>query len=430
MSYYPFRSLFTGHEQNEKEFTVSISDQAITFLQTLPPSLGKKENYSFVFNTGQLDIAFQNEPQNTISATIPITDSITVYDSEKTADLRQPTKSCDASRQGRVSESWQDQNGGYKRIESAEASACLDIGLTDLSQRYGYVVLVKSRHISGRRLFISITNEETKRTFLESYVTDKESGGDFINSFFVIPPMDEFGMGYWMTLDNLSVNNDPTINDIASVRVYMIPYEEMVHMSSRGVPSNVEGRRGDLYNEEIASPSARNDIGIDSGSEAGMTIMNVYHPNPAYYKVNFQLPIFNFQSNSNDQNSNDKNTNTLILSQSFDKGWHAYEVGNFQFSIFNFQLGTLLSETFPFLFGKELKEHVLVNNWENAWRIAPLPADQAKQEPSTNSSEKANAELRRGWEDQTIVLFFLPQLLQYLGFALLPIPFLILLLKK
>ena len=46
------------------------------------------------------------------------------------------------------------------------------------------------------------------------------------------------------------------------------------------------------------------------------------------------------------------------------------------------------------------KKHVLVNNWENGWTI----------DPGTNG---------------TIYIFFWPQLLEFLGFALLPIPFLV-----
>ena len=66
---------------------------------------------------------------------------------------------------------------------------------------------------------------------------------------------------------------------------------------------------------------------------------------------------------------------TLILSQSYDSGWIALQNG------------------------KLLTRHVLVNNWANGWEI----------NPGTTS---------------TIYILFWPQLLEFLGFALLPIPFL------
>ncbi|OGK64581.1 hypothetical protein A2313_04085 [Candidatus Roizmanbacteria bacterium RIFOXYB2_FULL_41_10] len=70
----------------------------------------------------------------------------------------------------------------------------------------------------------------------------------------------------------------------------------------------------------------------------------------------------------------DEFSNNLILSQAFDPGWRAY------------------------LNGRELKEHVLVNNWANGWVI-----------PEDESGE--------------VKIIFWPQYLQFLGFGLLIITF-------
>lgn len=70
----------------------------------------------------------------------------------------------------------------------------------------------------------------------------------------------------------------------------------------------------------------------------------------------------------------------FILSQAFDPGWTAWE----------------RISTFPYL--RPLSNHVLVNNWENGWTY------------------KGDA--------KNIVVFFWPQMLQWIGFGLLPIPFL------
>ena len=67
---------------------------------------------------------------------------------------------------------------------------------------------------------------------------------------------------------------------------------------------------------------------------------------------------------------------TLILSQSYDPGWIAIQ-------------------------NNKILSHVLVNNWANGWTINPGAND-------------------------TIYIFFWPQLLEFLGFALLPLPFLFL----
>jgi hypothetical protein len=81
-----------------------------------------------------------------------------------------------------------------------------------------------------------------------------------------------------------------------------------------------------------------------------------------------------------------KDTSFIVYSQSFDKGWKAYEVGNINW----------LNTLFPF-FGKELKSHVLVNNWANGWILDD-------HQPSTISNK--------------LIIVFWPQYLEYLGFAL------------
>src|SRR5690606_18229131 len=47
----------------------------------------------------------------------------------------------------------------------------------------------------------------------------------------------------------------------------------------------------------------------------------------------------------------------LVLSQAYDPGWKAYEIKN----------SSSFAKTLPFIFGKELKNHQLVNNWANGW---------------------------------------------------------------
>ena len=85
---------------------------------------------------------------------------------------------------------------------------------------------------------------------------------------------------------------------------------------------------------------------------------------------------------------------TFVLSQSFDKGWNAYVV--------NPKTPSFLAP----LFGKHLTSHIEVNNWENGWEVK-------------------NTDLPKGSE---IVIVYLPQYLQYLGFVLGILPFFFLLL--
>lgn len=97
----------------------------------------------------------------------------------------------------------------------------------------------------------------------------------------------------------------------------------------------------------------------------------------SFQKINDSLyTVSNFQSD-----------NYLALSQSFDSGWKAYQVKQIN----------LFSEIFPFLGGSEIKNHVLINNWANGWHM-------------TN----------KGSSD--VVIVYLPQYFEYLGFILLFMP--------
>ena len=92
--------------------------------------------------------------------------------------------------------------------------------------------------------------------------------------------------------------------------------------------------------------------------------------------------------------------------QSYDAGWIA------------------VTPTSSFPFFKSAGNHVLVNNWENGW---VLPKEVINNPPSRKatdgrSTQISNKEISNG--DTTIILFFWPQILEWIGFALLPLPFL------
>lgn len=84
----------------------------------------------------------------------------------------------------------------------------------------------------------------------------------------------------------------------------------------------------------------------------------------------------------------------LVLPQSYDNGWKAYKI---ELKGQKSKIKSFLVYAFPFLFGKELKEHVLVNNWANGWIL--------------DNSLDANS--------YTLVIAFLPQYLEYAGLILL-----------
>lgn len=89
---------------------------------------------------------------------------------------------------------------------------------------------------------------------------------------------------------------------------------------------------------------------------------------------------------------NVKSNSTVVLSQAYDSGWSAYQVSG---------KPNFLQLALPFLFGKSLGNHVKVNNWANGWS-------------GEQSSSSPASETRQGW----IIIVYLPQYLEYLGFIL------------
>jgi len=75
------------------------------------------------------------------------------------------------------------------------------------------------------------------------------------------------------------------------------------------------------------------------------------------------------------QKTTANNSNLLALSQSYDPGWIAWS-------------------------GGKMLPHVKVDNWKNGWTIEP-------------------------GDTGTIYIIFWPQVLEFIGFLLLPIPFLL-----
>lgn len=297
--FFPFRSLFTGREESERAVSIQEDETTIQF--------GKNE---YTVNI--------NKEENI------------EYDSNETNDLHQTTL--------------YEQYSSFERYTSINASNCVTVDALKLLQRNGYLVAISTRHVTGRRLSLSVTNKDTKRTFLETYVTSKDMPNNaWHTSYFIIPTMDAFGLGYTITLDNLSIGREQTINDIAQIRIYTIPYQDMIQTR--------------IQNTDKKS--------------LVLTPTTIVHPNAALYKVTVSEPTLQ---------------STLILNQSYDPGWHAFII------------------TKEKLFS--LNTHVLVNNWANGWMIDSLP------------------------NDTTIVIFFLPQLLEWIGFLLIPIPFLLMIRKR
>ncbi len=426
--YYPFRSLFTGRKQNELEFGVEDRGDYFSFKAKIPkelagyklvvPAIDEKEvteldendlsrktlKYPQIYLDGEfIPVSSTSEesefrklslPPSEVSLSQSVTSEASLdlpYIKEGNLEIRVPKingyysssmdpilmnldpKSCDQFNKGvftheviRVRPSGDLRSDPILRLTSIGSSNCLDFDLPNLSQDIGYLVTVENRNIEGKSLLFSVINKNSQRADIETYLPKRSSDRGVSTAYFVISPMEQYGLGYTLHLDNISIGRMKTVNDLGKITVNPIPYRFLTGLKilkgdpllSQGVP---------LQN------------------------LSVEHPNPSLYQINISNQAIKQSSNP-----------ILILSQSFDDGWKAYSM-NSQHLTFN----KLLMQLFPFWFGEELKDHVLVNNWENGWRL------------SNETMKQCNNEQCK------IIIVYLPQYLEYIGFILLGVGILV-----
>jgi hypothetical protein len=430
--YYPFSSLFTGRQQEELEFDFEDKGEYFSFKTKIPkelagskliiPALNKEEvteidendlskrveKYPQIFLDGEL--LQIPPPSGKSSSATPEVSLLLSYIREGNLEIRVPKingyysyslqpfdsaqgepKNCDQFNRGiythdKIIES--DKN--LLRLTSVNSSNCLDFDLPNLTQRLGYIISIENRNIEGKSLLFSVINKNSQRADLETYLPKNSPGrsnsvtpsrwpdglleGGVNKSYFVFPPMEQYGLGYTLYFDNISIGRVKTVNDLGRITVNPIPYRFLTGLKvlkDSSVSSTIEGVRASQAQLATLEVSYR-----------------VQNPNPSLYQITM-----------NNETMKQLNNVTMVLSQSYDSGWRAYQFNNSQLSIINY--------LFPFWFGEEIKDHVLVNNWENGWQLSNETMKQCN-----------NGQCK-------IIIVYLPQYLEYVGFILLGLGLLI-----
>lgn len=129
-----------------------------------------------------------------------------------------------------------------------------------------------------------------------------------------------------------------------------------------------------------------------------------------YQKLFAPLPYRFLASLSvSDTSRNNEAVRLIAHDQAYDIHWLAYDLTG----------ANWLQRLMPVLFADSLrlKEHVLVNNWANGWRLGERASSklQATSNVQGSNEETRNKEIR----NREIEVIFWPQYLQYLGFAVL-----------
>ena len=217
--------------------------------------------------------------------------------------------------------------------------------LGSLNQDLAYAVSFRARNISGLPLRLCIKSLYSKRCEIYDELSKNK---DWIEDIFVLPPTHQ-GLGYKLEISNISFGSISTINELSSIKIVPFPYSFL-----KGIRIEKPG-----FNNKIEQKIPLNftDFGF--------------------------VKIINLPSNIPDGS-------TIVFNQAFEKNWKAYYIKETNF----------LTKYFSFIFGQEIKEHVLVNNWANGWKV----------------------------EGGLVTIIFWPQYLEFLGFGLLILAFVLILL--
>lgn len=372
---FPFRSLFTKRSIGEREFTITETDTMLTIGDTSQATTASTLKHdALVFEA-------------TNSATLNPQAVVPCGIAGKGIVLKSTIGSSSASDTGNQTIK-PDQ---FLRFTNNNQRGCLSFDVPQLPHKDSYLVAVESRHVTGRPLLLAFINDTARHAETETYLDHSNSkkvkpfsldkkdltfSGQWQTDYFILPQLAPDGLGYTVYLSNDAIGKQETINDIKSIRFYGIPYQELVTLHSAEVQP------------------------LSTETQPQGPALSVDHPNPAFYKISFQPSTVSGQPEQ-----------TLILSQSFDPGWLAFTK----------------TTTFPFL--KPLQDHVLVNNWSNGWRIK-LSAISCLPRSSGQEPSAKNNKLQAESCPLTAVIFFWPQLLEWFGFLLLPIPFMLTYLPK
>lgn len=333
--YYPFLNLTNQTEIYQKYWNIFGTPSQYIFTSVLPFDT-KKYFISPKNNSSEFNLYIDGEPTTFVMPLSKTLDKNTLSISFPRVkiskiDLSKGVFNNCSKSIGFASKNSQGESVIIKSVDGG--TGCIAYTDDSLSQEYGYLINVKSENVSGQKLFFYILDSTKEQSYLEDMIRKNDEN-------FVIAPRFKYGKGYSFIFHNNSYENIYSENKIGSLDVYLIPYFEIKQTVFKRTDSAIRN---------------------------------------SYPQTGFKTDKINYYTYQ--IAGKDLKNNTLILYQAFDHGWKAYDVKN----------EGLLSLALPFFFGRELKDHILVNNWANGWN---------------------------GLSGDTIVIVYLPQYLEYLGFLI------------
>lgn len=226
-------------------------------------------------------------------------------------------------------------------------AACGYVNFPLIKQDFGSILEISARNLKGLPIRLCVTNQLTRRC---NIYTTLDTGNGWKTYYFMIPPEPTGDSGYSVHFNTVSIGYDESINEVSFANLTQIPYYRIENLS-------------------FIKNGIKKTLPVN-----GATLQTAVEINPNLYSVVVD------RSNQSGE---------IALFKAYDTGWHAYLVDN---------PGSTIQNLFPFLFGTELKNHVLVNNWANGWTI----------EESKVKGQRSK-----------VIVVFLPQYLEYTGFIVL-----------
>lgn len=212
-----------------------------------------------------------------------------------------------------------------------------------LFHQASYLLLITTDYKSGLPISFSVDNPFENKVELETRLSKEQK-----ENIIILPPRENYFKGYGFHFVVKSVGKEIAQSTINSIDLFPIPAETIknIKISAIDTPSTL-------------SSSEKKPVKFQKLS----SFLYVVSPYP--------------------------NSQYIALSQAYQEGWKMYQIKNYESGIMKYAAKTL-----PFLFGTEIKDHILVNNWANGWLL-----------PTNNQQSQSS-----------LAIVFLPQYLEYAGF--------------
>jgi hypothetical protein len=243
-------------------------------------------------------------------------------------------------------------------MQARKSSVSVALYDAHLFHQAAYVVFVDAKHEAGLPIDFYIDNTFQSRAEVETKLSTTTD-----HNTLILPVTEQAFSGYGMHTIVRSVGTETAQATLSRIGYFPIPQEWLMHLRFTN-------------NKELTNTQP--------------IPMQFERSNPSYYTT-----------------TSPRTGNYILLSQAYDEGWKAYRIENGKLSsrggsALGGKIENWMKQHFPFVFGKELGNHVVVNNWKNGWLI-----NQSTSQPVLPAGRQA-----------TIVLLYLPQYLQYIGFII------------